>query len=429
VKRAVFALLVACSAEPSAGSVVARPVETSSARAPGSSAPASTSASTEALPTTPELRAVAELRRLPPKTGVVASKLSRSELTTLLATIAKEELPEGQLAREGEALAALGLIPASVDYERLLLEELTRLVQGLYIPKRKRLFLLDDLPPDETRAVLDHELLHALQDQHFDLEPLLRFAPGQADRQAARAHLVEGDATVFMALLAQTRPAVEPSPTKTEGGPPALPAFLERVIVSPYVEGSRFVSELLASGGIPALDAAFRDLPASTEQIAHLERYERREAPLVIEVAPAPDAAWRFRDTFGELALRAMLEEWLSPSEAARGAEGWGGDLLVSAPLGEGDIAAGLVVRMDDEAEARELERLSARAFPRGCRAIPSDAGSAPALALVRRGPWIALGSAPADASEKARPCRAAQRLLEAWLERARVVSSAGAPR
>jgi hypothetical protein len=418
VRRSVVALfLLACSTEALERADVARPLAvslSSTAAQPSSSA----SASPELPPITPELEAVADLRGLRPKAGVAASKLSRTELAALLETIAREELPEGQLAREGEALSTLGLIPASVDYEQLLLKELTRLVQGLYIPKRERLFLLDDLAPGESRAVLDHELLHALQDQHFDLEPLLRFAPGQADRQAARAHLVEGDATVFMALLARTRPTPEPTPPAASPTA-ALPAFLERVIVSPYVEGSRFVSDLLESGGTDALNAAFRDLPASTEQIAHFERYQRREAPLSITLDAASGTAWRFRDTFGELALRAMLEEWLSPSEATRGAEGWGGDLLVSTQLPGGGVAAGLVIRMDDESEARELERLSARTFPRGCRA-PSGVGDRP-LAMVRRGPWVAFGASTVESSERGAPCRPAQRLVDSWLDRAGV--------
>lgn len=418
MRRAVAALfLLACSTEALERADVARPlaVSVSETASPPSTA---SSASAEVLPITPELEAVADLRGLRPKTGVAASELSRGELAALLETIAREELPEGQLAREGEALATLGLIPASVDYEQLLLKELTHLVQGLYIPKRERLFLLDDLAPEESRAVLDHELLHALQDQYFDLEPMLRFAPGQADRQAARAHLVEGDATVFMALLARTRPTPEAAaPGASPTG--ALPAFLERVIVSPYIEGTKFVSELLESGGTEALNAAFRDLPASTEQIAHFERYKRREAPLSITIDTASGAGWQFRDTFGELALRAMLEEWLSPSEAARGAEGWGGDLLVTAQLPEGGVAGGLVIRMDDESEARELERLSARTFPRGCRA-PRSAGDR-ALAMVRKGPWVAFGASPAESKEQGAPCRPAQRWVESWLDRARV--------
>jgi hypothetical protein len=424
MRSSVVALfLVACSTEARERTDVARPVAISTA--PTTPEPASSSAPlAEVLPVTPELAAVADLRGLRPKAGVGASELSRGELATLLETMVREELPEGQLAREGEILTALGLIPESVDYERLLLKELTRLVQGLYIPKRKRLFLLDDLAPEEERAVLDHELLHALQDQHYDLEALLRFAPGHADRQVARVHLVEGDATIFMALLAQTRETDETASPSPSNAPPALPAFLERVIVSPYVEGSKFVAGLVESGGRAAVDAAFRDLPVSTEQIAHLERYERREPPIGIDVTPTTATAWRFRDTFGELALRAMLEEWLSPSEAARGAEGWGGDLLVSTRLDDGTIAAGLVLRMDDEAEARELERLSARAFPRGCRAAPS--GASRPLAMVRRGPWIAFGSAPADTGQ--RSCGAGLRLLEAWVTGARVLEPSSTP-
>lgn len=94
-------------------------------------------------------------------------------------------------------LFALGVVPASFDYE-----ELAR-VDGLaagwfYDPKQKAMFLARDLPPAERSATLAHELVHALQDQHYDLEKRLKFREDSGDEQSAIHALAEGDATSAM---------------------------------------------------------------------------------------------------------------------------------------------------------------------------------------------------------------------------------------
>src|SRR5262249_46833737 len=45
-----------------------------------------------------------------------------------------------------------------------------RSLQGYYSPREKRLYLYDDLTGNYERGVLIHEMVHALQDQHFGLE-------------------------------------------------------------------------------------------------------------------------------------------------------------------------------------------------------------------------------------------------------------------
>src|SRR5262245_13048889 len=45
-------------------------------------------------------------------------------------------------------------------------------LQGYYSPKEKRLYLFNDLSGAYERGVLIHEMVHALQDQHFGLQKL-----------------------------------------------------------------------------------------------------------------------------------------------------------------------------------------------------------------------------------------------------------------
>jgi hypothetical protein len=70
-------------------------------------------------------------------------------------------------------------------------------IQGYYSTKDKALYLYDDVRGNYQRGVLIHELVHALQDQHFKLDKLHQADFG-SDAERARAALIEGDATYTM---------------------------------------------------------------------------------------------------------------------------------------------------------------------------------------------------------------------------------------
>ena len=58
-------------------------------------------------------------------------------------------------------------------------------MQGYYSTKEKALFVYDDVAGNYERGVLVHEMVHALQDQHFGLEKLHEAVEG--DSELARA--------------------------------------------------------------------------------------------------------------------------------------------------------------------------------------------------------------------------------------------------
>ena len=76
--------------------------------------------------------------------------------------------------------------------------------------------MASDLGEDEAEATLAHELVHALQDQRWDLESRSRYRPGDGDRSEAVSALAEGDATSAMfdvmiarAALGQNKTALD----------------------------------------------------------------------------------------------------------------------------------------------------------------------------------------------------------------------------
>ncbi len=83
-----------------------------------------------------------------------------------------------------------------------------RRLQGYYSIQDKTLYVYDDVSGAYERGVLIHEMVHALQNQHFGLEKLHQDA-GDDDAALAKDALIEGDATYTMIeVLKKDQPKV-----------------------------------------------------------------------------------------------------------------------------------------------------------------------------------------------------------------------------
>jgi hypothetical protein len=111
------------------------------------------------------------------------------------------------------------------------------------------------------------------------------------------------------------------------------PRFLRETYAFLLTGGRAFVQDLYLSGGWPAVDQAYADPPASTEQILHPERY-LKDSPFPLQ-APDLGAAlgrgWQLRQTvvLGEWRMRQTLQVYLPAEEAIEAAGDWGGDVLM----------------------------------------------------------------------------------------------------
>jgi hypothetical protein len=70
-------------------------------------------------------------------------------------------------ARSAEAF---GLLPKGFDLDSFMVDLLTEQIAGLYDPKAHEFYVADWIPIDDQRMVMAHELTHALEDQHFQIE-------------------------------------------------------------------------------------------------------------------------------------------------------------------------------------------------------------------------------------------------------------------
>jgi len=392
------------SAEPAARSSATAgspPPAVSSARpaAPAPSAPASPPAQTTGEAR--EQRLIARmLKRVEAARGLEATKpvpgvlLDRPALIAQVKEHVSRELPPEAIRDEGLELQLFGFIPTQFDYEGAEYQLLQDQLAGYYEPADGTMYMASDLGDEEAAATLAHELVHALQDQHWNLEERSKYRPGDGDRSEAVSALAEGDATsaMFDVMIAQAAPhsgktAVDlPDEVFSEQiregmnqGPGAnAPHVMRSSLAAPYIYGTLFVHALRRRGGWAAVDRAWDDPPTTSEQVMHLDKWLAHEPPLAV-AAPtfkALGAGWKVadEDSEGELGARLAFEEWMDPKAAADASVGWGGDrgVLVT----NGDRAA-FAWRLRYDPGAKSKDERARRAFAAVTRALDKALGPA----------------------------------------------------
>lgn len=305
-----------------------------------------------------------------------------------------EELEEPEVKESLEAmratLRAFQLAPPGADVGAAYADIMKESLGGYYSSDERRLVLVEHegamsatglKPGSEEAMTAAHELVHALQDQNFDLWTMLNRDLEDDDVDLALGSLVEGDAS--LAMLEYTQPGSWRALAATDranligmmSGETVLeadsalgraPLILRESLLFPYGHGLAFVAGLHETGGWARIDQAFAQPPLSSEQILHPERYTAAtpDWPVRLEL---PDLAPLFGDgwtaiehnTFGEAGVRSVLREHL-PGVSARdqraAAEGWGGDRYVVLRGPSADAWSGVwLTTWDSPTDAREF--------------------------------------------------------------------------
>ena len=235
------------------------------------------------------LKETSEIRHLAILRPVQSSTQSRTEIERMLIKNLDEETTPAQMHAAEVTLKRLGLAPPDFQYRALMLRVLTEQVAGYYDPKTGEFHLADWIDLDGQRPVMAHELTHALQDQHFNLRRFDHWPKGDSDAELAAHALIEGDATLAMALYVANNPLRALAFLKSLGATgmasPELdkaPRALRETLLFTYQEGMNWTRNLYKQGGWERVSKAFTELPQSTEQIMHPEKYYAHEAPVKV---------------------------------------------------------------------------------------------------------------------------------------------------
>jgi len=294
---------------------------------------------------------VIQIRGLQPSKALDRALLTTDQLHQHVTDDFFKDYTTRQAADDVLELSLLGLVEPGFDFYNFYIKLYSEQVAGFYDTKTKEMFVVQvESFLGIERMNYSHEYTHALQDQNYDLREGLKvnedYCKKNAEYCSAVQALFEGDATsVQQEWLTTDATQVDRSQIQdfySRYKSPVFdsaPAYLKKSFMFPYQQGLEFVMTLLDKGGYPAVDAAFKDPPVSTEQILHPDHYPSDVPAQVImpDLLPVLGAGWREtdRNMLGEFSTYLVLSQGLganyrlSNNQARMAAAGWGGDMLV----------------------------------------------------------------------------------------------------
>ncbi|HKG12028.1 MAG TPA: hypothetical protein VKB12_01765 [Pyrinomonadaceae bacterium] len=320
--------------------------------------------------TTEVLQETSEIRKLPILRPVRSGAQSRAEIEQMLVHNLNENASPDEMRASELVLKKLGLAPADFELRSFIIKLLAEQVAGYYEPKAQEFYLADWIDIDGQRPVIAHELTHALQDQHFNLRRFERWPKHDSDAELAAHSLVEGDASFLMMQYIIRNPERQLAFMKSMGATSAsateqiekAPRVLRETLLFPYFQGMGWVAAVYKQGGWEAVSAAYANLPASTEQILHHEKYAAGELPQQVRVRDISSKlgrGWKMadNDVEGEWGYYLILDQILaSPDVSKKASAGWGGDryALFVGPK-PADVLVVQKTVWDGEQDAREF--------------------------------------------------------------------------
>lgn len=231
------------------------------------------------------------------------------------------------------------------------------------------------------RVTLVHELTHALQDQHFDLDRLNGDEVDSSESGAFRA-LIEGDAVrveetyqsdeLTTAEQAEYDKEFAGELKDSEASTKDVPAFVNASFAVPYVLGKPFLMMLVNDDGNDAVDAAFASPPDTEEHLFDPASYLAKEEGRHVDLDLDADIEVLDDGPFGSPSWYLMLAERIDPLVAFEATLGWAGDAYATFER-EGHTC----VRVSFAGDSTEDEDQMAAALDQWAAAMPGGVAEA----------------------------------------------------
>jgi hypothetical protein len=328
---------------PEASPEAALPVETPAGPTPEASLPAEITSQMD------EIQAqVVELRGLEPLDTVDRYLLTPDQLRTRVIEDFLEDYTPEEARDDARVLGVFGLLEPEFELYDFYVELLSEQVVGFYDTDTKEMYVIQGSGfSGPERLTYAHEYVHALQDQHYQIEEGLGYNDENCelntDYCAAISSLLEGDASLSEmqwlyahATAQDIRDIQEFYQTYESPIFESSPSFLREDFIFPYRAGQEFVETIYDLSGWQGVDQVYANPPLSTEQILHPERYPD-VVPVTVELPDLQTTlgeGWREveQGTWGEWYTYLVLAEGLNeatrldPASARQAADGWAGD-------------------------------------------------------------------------------------------------------
>lgn len=307
------------------------------------------------------LHFVSDDSKLPIRKEIKRRLTTRDEVEKYVVEKFNEDEDAKRMQRAEIVLKKFGLLDRDFQLRPFLITLLREQVAGYYDNKTKTVNLLDWIEPESQKPVLAHELTHALQDQHTDLEKWgqksatniaknvtednQHLATDEDD--SSREAVLEGQAmAVFLDYtLKPMGKTILTAPDVVEmmkdhmddtSSSPVLsraPLLLAESLIFPYREGLSFEQQVLKDKGAQGAFAGTLDNPPSTSfEILNPKAYEKGEKAPVLklpDVHALLDKSYEPYDvgTVGQLDVRILAKLFGGDDSAAELTPAWDGGI------------------------------------------------------------------------------------------------------
>ncbi|HEV2274878.1 MAG TPA: hypothetical protein VGR96_11975 [Acidobacteriaceae bacterium] len=296
--------------------------------------------------------------QLPIRREVKRRLITREQVQKYVLDRFHEDKGAKRMEREEIVLKKFGLLDRDFHLQPFLVSLLTEQIAAFYDNKTRTVNLLDWVSPEEQKPVIAHELTHALQDQHTDLDKWEPDTPDKVsktvaednqmlaidERDTARDAVLEGQAmAVYMdytlrnsGKTLRTLPDVGDDMESSDDSSPVMaraPKLLQESLLFPYRDGLEFEQTLLKDKGPQYAFAGVLDRPPSSSyEIMNARAYEREQSvPLLRmpDVHPLLDAGYEPYDigVMGELDVKILAGLFGGEAAAAALTPQWNGGL------------------------------------------------------------------------------------------------------
>ena len=312
---------------------------------------------------------------LPAKTPVKRRLIGQADVEKYVRDRMSSKDYDERFARSEITMKKFGLLPREFDMRGFLVKSEGQQIAAYYDDDSKVISLLNWVPLDEQKPVLAHELMHALQDQNFELKrwakagahpafvrPNGKFEVDDDESISVRHAVAEGQAMIvyYDYILAPMGRNIKNAPGLVSAmEDPSVRAVVDTPLMHsapmilresgsfPYRDGLIFEATLLQRGGKDlAFNGAMLHPPRTTHEILQPDAYLH---PETLPALPIPDVRPLIADKyamydsgiFGQLDVRALLKQLGFRKVADDIASSWqGGAYLAFAPAGTDGKAA-----------------------------------------------------------------------------------------
>jgi len=304
---------------------------------------------------------------LPIKSTVKRQLTTRAAVESYLQEKFDEDQDAKRLQRDEIVLKKFGLLDRDFNLKPFLLALLKEQIEAYYDAKTKTVNMLDWVDINEQKPVLAHELTHALQDQHSDLEKWNDQTPddvstksaGDNDHLAkdemdtARDAVAEGQATAVMMdyILKPMGKSLVKNPEVMDvlkqqmtgsGDSPVMaraPLLLSESLLFPYRDGLSFEQDVwMDKGQNAAFAGALDHPPTSSWEIINPREYEKRRippVPLLPDIHPLVDKLYAPYDIgqVGQLDVQILTQLFGGEQAASDLTPAWNGGIYWAGQL------------------------------------------------------------------------------------------------